>query len=51
MLRPIQYFWNNAELVCHASEYVGDPFRAHRGVIQGVPLSLQVLQTQWSMQL
>ena len=42
MLRLIGYFWDNAELVCRASGYHGNPFKASRGVTQGAPFSPHV---------
>ena len=38
MIRLIEYFWENAELVCRANGRFGEPFRAHRGVTQGDPV-------------
>ncbi len=32
-------FWDNMKMVCHAGGKYGLPFEAHRGVIQGGPLS------------
>ena len=39
MLALIQFFWDNAELVCRAQGVHGKPFKAYRGVTQGGPLS------------
>ena len=42
ILRLIQFFWDNAELVCRASGVFGRPFKARRGVPQGGPVSPRI---------
>jgi hypothetical protein len=42
MLRLIEFFWENAELVCRANGRFGEPFKAHRGVTQGGPVSPKI---------
>ena len=37
ILKVIGYFWNHALLVCCAGDCYGGPFRARRGVTQGIP--------------
>ena len=39
ILRLIERFWELAILVCRASGYYGEPFKAYRGVTQGGPFS------------
>ena len=38
----IQFFWDNAELVCRAGGVFGKPFKARRGVLQGIPVLLRI---------
>jgi len=42
MLHLIENFWENAELVCRANGRFGTPFKAHRGVTQGGPVSPKI---------
>ena len=42
MLRLIRFFWDYADLVCRAVGNYGAPFKAHRGVTQGGPLSPRI---------
>ena len=42
MLQLIQFFWDNAELVCRAQGRFGEPFKAKRGVTQGGPVSPKI---------
>ena len=42
MQKLIQFFWDNAELVCRASGVFGKPFKAGRGVLQSDPGSPQI---------
>ena len=42
MLHLLEYFWNNAELVCRAMGRYGKPFKAYRGVTQGGPVSPKI---------
>ena len=42
MQRLIQFFWDNAELVCRANGVFGKPFKAGRGVPQGGPVSPRI---------
>ncbi len=39
MQRLICHFWDEAQMVCHASGNYGMPFKAGHGVTQGGPLS------------
>ena len=39
----IQFFWDDAELVCRANGVFGKPFKAGRGVPQGDPVLLRIL--------
>ena len=42
MLGLIQYFWDNAEMVCRAGGCFGKPSKAYRSVTQGGPVSPRV---------
>jgi hypothetical protein len=42
MGRLIRHFWENAQMVCHASGNYGVPFKVGRGVTQGGPLSAKL---------
>ena len=42
LLRLLEHFWDEAEMVCRAGGCYGKPFKAHRGVTQGGPFSPRV---------
>ncbi len=42
MQRLIRHFWENVQLVCHASSNYGVPLKAGQGVTQGGPLSAKL---------
>ena len=42
ILRLIKTFWDQAVMVCRASGYYGDPFKAYRGTTQGGPVSPRI---------
>ena len=45
MLKVIRYFWDHAVLVCRAGGCYGEPFRARRGITQGVPFLPRIFNT------
>jgi hypothetical protein len=42
LIRLVWTYWQDAIMVCRASEYYGTAFKAGRGVTQGGPLSAKL---------
>ncbi len=58
LVRLVRTYWRDAIMVCRASGYYGQPFKAGRGVTQGGPLSAKLFNIvvdavvrEWMVQL